>query len=194
MIRTHLGVGENNLLVFEGNEATVEDFRHWVNSTMEILKGSSEYAGLVWDAHKLSWECQAVLLKPLEEILDSCFVLVADNENALAETILSRCSVERVGGALQNDNEDYWQKVLECWKNGPGACVEYSEKLSQEEALRLAEEVIEKVKNMMEKEVNIKRVEILKKALLLYEEMKARNLNVKLCLGEFLLEGWRAVK
>ncbi|KKT67879.1 MAG: hypothetical protein UW62_C0013G0014, partial [Candidatus Collierbacteria bacterium GW2011_GWB1_44_35] len=41
---------------------------------------------------------------------------------------------------------------------------------------------------------NPKRVEVLKGALLLMEEMRAKNLNVKLCLGEFLLKGWRATK
>lgn len=194
VLLSELDIDVNNLIVFEGGEAVVKDFRHWINSTVEILKGKNEYTALIWDAHLLSWECQAVLLKPLEEVEDAMqILLVTEDENLLSETILSRCVVERTGQNKKIE-EIYWPRVSQCWREGSGACMELSDEVSQEEALVLAEEVIRKMRDSLRKEINPKRVEILKSALVLAEEMKARNLNVKLCLGEFLLMGWQLAK
>jgi len=189
-IHKYLKVDGNNLIVFEGSEANVHDFRHWINMAMETLEKKPEYLGVIWDANKLSWECQAVLLKPLEETKKTNIFLVTESENLLVETILSRCVVEFVETANTSEGK-YWSRVIEAWKGGPAACMTLSENVSQEEALELADEMIVKLRLMVRDVVNVKRLEMLKGGLVLAEEMRAKNLNVKLCLGEFLLKGWK---
>lgn len=189
-----LGVSDRDTIVYEGSQSNVKDFRHWINSTVETLKGRSNYTAIVWDAHLLSWECQAVLLKPLEEMGEAMqILLIVDDPNMLSETILSRCSVEDMRHERTTDIV-YWTRVTRCWREGPAACMALSDSLSQEEALLLAEEVARKMRGLLREEINPKRVEILRRALVLAEEMRARNLNVKLCLGEFLLTGWQLGK
>ena len=190
-VKEHLGVRESCLMAYEGTTADVQEFRHWVNNVIEILKSKPEFIGIIWDAHLLSWESQAVLLKPLEELEKSQIVLVTEAENSLTETVLSRCVLEKLDDNKAEENV-YWPQVLSAWKEGPAACIALSDSLSQEEALVLAEEVLNKVHVLMRDRANKKRVEILKAALTLLEEMRAKNLNVKLCLGEFLLKGWKA--
>jgi len=95
-IHNYLDTREEQMIVCEGSGANVVDFRRWVNSAMETLAANPKYIGVIWDAHKLSWECQAVLLKPLEETGEAKIVLVTEAENLLAETVLSRCTVERL--------------------------------------------------------------------------------------------------
>ncbi len=192
-LHRHLNIEVSNLIIYEGSEANVVDFRRWINAAMETLGTRSEYAGIIWDAHKLSWECQAVLLKPLEELDKANIVLVTEAENLLAETVLSRCVIERVG-TTEKSKEGYWARVMSAWKGGPAGCMALSDELTQEEALELSEEVTMKIREMMRDKVNPKRVEVLKGALGLMEEMRRKNLNVKLCVGEFLLKGWRAAK
>jgi len=192
-VHRHLNVKDNCVVLFEGSEANVKDFRRWVISAIDILGRKPEYSGIIWDAHKLSWECQAVLLKPLEELDQANIVLVTEAENLLAETILSRCVVESL--ATENvKSGKYWSRVLTAWKEGPASCIALSDELSQDEALELSEEIGLKIRGLLRDKANPKRVEVLKGALLLMEEMRAKNLNVKLCLGEFLLKGWRATK
>jgi len=190
----HLDVDESHLLAFEGGMATVDEFRHWVNSTMEILKSGQKYSGLIWDAHLLSWDCQAVLLKPLEEIEIGKFTLITDAENLLTETILSRCEIRRLDDTINGDNEDYWVRTLRCWKEGPSACIALSDELKQDEVLELSVVVIRKLRELLRGRANSKRVEMLRCAMVLAEEMRAKNLNIKLCLGEFLFNGWRMAK
>lgn len=187
-----LGLSVGKMVSFEGGEANVQDFRHWVNTTTEMLKGKLEYTGIVWDSHLLSWECQAVLLKPLEELGESNFILVTQGENLLAETILSRCVVENLGAKKVADK--YWPRIIQAWKEGPASCIALSDELDQDEVLDLSEEVINKLRRSVREEVNPKRVEILSCAMNLAQEMRAKNLNVKLCFGEFLLKGWRLTK
>ena len=194
MVHKHIGVDENHLLVFEGNGAVVDEFRHWVNSTMEILKSGLKYSGLIWDAHLLSWECQAVLLKPLEEIEIGKFILITEAENLLSETILSRCEVSRLDDIDDNLDDDYWVRTVRCWKEGPSACIALSDELKQDEVLELSGVVIRKLRELLRGQANSKRVEMLRCAMVLAEEMRAKNLNVKLCLGEFLFKGWLSAK
>ena len=194
VLSSQLKLDENKLIVFEGSEAQVKEFRRWINSTVEILKNRTDFTAVIWDAHHLSWECQAVLLKPLEEMSERMnILLVADDPNLLTETILSRCVIDDMG---EDRTEDavYWPRVVKCFREGPGECMQLSDELNQEEALVLSCEVIKKMRSSLRDEINPKRVEILKRALILAEEMKAKNLNVKLCLGEFLLAGWQLAK
>jgi hypothetical protein len=42
--------------------------------------------------------------------------------------------------------------------------------------------------------VNEKRIELLKAGMILTEDLRAKNLNVKLCMGDFLLKCWQVIK
>ena len=134
-----------------------------------------------------------MLLKPLEETGEAEFVLVSSGDNLLADTIVSRCVVEILDEAVEEKN-DFWTRVLECWKRGPSECISLSDSLSNEEALELAEIVCRKMRDKLGGAVSKKRLEILRSAMDLSEEMRSKNLNVKLCLGKFLLEGWQATR
>ena len=190
-----LSITNDEVITLDGSSVTVEDFRFWINNSINTISSRPGYKLMVWWADSLSWECQAVLLKPLEELDDKLtFYLVVRNESMLAETIISRCFVEKYVSESENNDQGYWEKVLNCWRNGPGACVEFSETIDKEKVEVMADELIKKMQSNLITEVNEKRLGILEETLNFSRDLKTKNLNIKLLTGDFLLRTWRLIK
>lgn len=190
-----LSLRKEEIISIDADKLNVEDFRRWVNESVNIVVSQPKYQLVVWNADILSWECQAVLLKPLEEMNElSRFFLVVKNENGLMATILSRCIVENYKDNSSEQEEGYWEKVMEAWKGGPAKCIELSESLDKELIPSLVEELLVKSKNNLLTAVNEKRLAVIEEILKLSEDLKQRGLNPKLVLGDFLLRTWKLIK
>lgn len=194
MLLNQIGLSENYIMTFEGAGAKVAELRKWIYSSINIARQKPELALVVWGADQLNPECQAVLLKPMEELTEKVnLVLVVENENQLSPTILSRGVVERYAGDKKM-TENYWTEVRKCWSSGPAACIAYTDQLTKEEMVPLLEEVIQKLSTGLTTEVNKKRLEILDLALGSLSELKQTNINHKLSLDNFLISSWRMIK
>lgn len=189
-----IGLRENYTMVFEGTEAKVADFRRWIYSSINISRTRPELSLVIWDADKLSPECQAVLLKPMEELDEEInFVLVVENENQLSPTILSRGVVNYYSSENVPVNTK-WAEVRKCWSSGPSACIAFVDQLGKEEMVPVLEEVIVKLKTGLSTEVNKKRLDILDLAINCLYELKQTNISHKLSLDNFLISSWRMIK
>ncbi len=185
---------ENAVLGFDSEEAKVSDLRSWINSATSILKTRPKYTIVIWNADKLNAECQAVLLKPMEELEPAMrMILAVENENLLLPTILSRAEVEYFVKPPVTD-EVYWNEVRKCWSSGPSACIAFVDQLDKEKGILVMEEIIRKLKAGLTDEVNLKRLTILDKAVESLYELKQTNINQKLLLDHFLIDSWRIIK
>lgn len=187
-------LSENRVLSFDGQEAKVAEFRHWLYTAVNIVQTKPELALVVWNADQLSPECQAVLLKPMEELGQAVkLILVTENENRLAQTILSRGEIDYQS---YDDpvRESRWLAVRKCWSSGPSACVALADQLTKDEAVELLTEVIEKLKTGLSDEVNKKRLAILRLAIECLGELRQTNINHKLSLDNFLMTSWKMIK
>lgn len=188
------GLPENHIMTFEGGEAKITDFRSWLSSSLGIARHRPELALVIWDADRLSPECQAVLLKPMEELEGEMkMILVVQNENQLSPTILSRGVIE-VYPSRSVTTEVHWSEVRKCWSSGPSASIAYIDRIKKEEAVPLVEEVIQKLKTGLATEVNEKRLAVLGAALECLQELKQTNINYKLAMDNFLIGSWRMIK
>src|SRR5258706_2679588 len=191
---TSLGFSSKMVMDFEGEGAKADDLRRWIYNSVAAAKQKNDLNVVVWDADSLSPECQAVLLKPLEEMEDGIkLVLVVGNENRMLPTILSRCMVEYLG-EKEKTTDIYWSRVRQCWSAGPAACIALSDSLSKEEVDDFMMEIIEKLKTSLSTEVSQKRVQVLDKALTCLAELRQTNVNQKLSLDNFLISSWRLIK
>lgn len=193
ILLSRLGVRQEEILGYEGKGAAVDDFRHWVNTALGILGSRPSLKLVVWEADSLSWECQAVLLKPLEELAESLSIyLIVINENNLTPTIISRCMVvyhtDKVG------SNDYWPTLLECWKQGPASCLELADQLDLDAATKMINEAVYKLSSNLATGVNEKRLLVLNEVITCAEDLKQKNINLKLALGDFLLRTWGLIK
>jgi len=189
-----LKLEENKLLSYEGLEANISDLRHWIGNGVAIAQNLPGITIVIWNADKLSAECQAVLLKPLEEARENVkLILVVENENFLLPTIVSRCLVEEISNEFIVGNT-WWSKVTDAWDNGPAACVSLSDSLSKEDAIVLLEEIIGKFKDSFSGKISKKRLIVLDDALTCLAELKFTNINQKLSVGNFLLTSWKMIK
>ncbi len=189
-----LGLSENYIMSYEGNGAKVADFRPWLSTSLSIVFARPELSLVIWEADKLSMECQAVLLKPMEELMDKInLVLVVQNENRLSPTILSRGVVQNFK-TLAETTDLYWSEVRKCWSSGPSACIAYVDQIGKDQGIPMIEEVIKKLKTGLITEVNKKRLAVLDLALVALYESKETNQNQKLSLDNFLIESWRMIK
>src|SRR3972149_646842 len=68
MVLEQFGLTENHIIEFEGFGAKVTELRRWICSGLNVTQSRPELSLVVWDADQLSPECQAVLLKPMEEL------------------------------------------------------------------------------------------------------------------------------
>lgn len=187
-------LSENQVMSFEGSEAKVAEFRRWIYSSVNIARNRPELALVVWDADQLSPECQAVLLKPMEEIdREINLILVVENENKLSPTILSRGIVDYLISGNETSMSQ-WSEIRKCWSSGPSACVALVDQLSKDQAVLAMEEVIKKLKLGLTTGVNSKRLEILDMAITCLYELKQTNINHKLSLDNFLMSSWRMIK
>lgn len=179
---------------YEGGSAKIDDLRHFINFGVNVSAGSSELSLVIWDADRLSPECQAVLLKPLEESLDNTrLFLIATNENGLLATIVSRCVVIH---HQENGIEDngQWKNVLLCFSRGPSKCLAFADELEKTETESTLEEIILKLKTGLSVEVNKNRLKILSLAIDCIAKLRFTNVNVKLAFGDFLISSWRLIK
>ena len=189
-----LGLSKNTILGYEGSIAKVVDLRDWIYSSINIARQREDLTVVVWDADQLSSECQAVLLKPMEEFgVVVKFILVVQNENLLSPTILSRGVVEyHYSEKLSEDK--YWSEIRKCWSSGPSAIIAFVDQLSKDEAPLLLEEIILKLKAGLLNEVNQKRLESLNLALDCPADLKQTNINYKLSVDNFLINSWKLIK
>lgn len=189
-----IGLSTTQIIGFEGEEGKVESLRHWVNFGMNVVKGSPEMILIVWDADKLSPECQAILLKPLEEVTEKVsFYLMVSNENGLLPTMISRCVVNNMMSGSNNEGK-YWKKVMECFAKGPAQGVTLADELTKEEMEEALSEVIIKLKVGLSSGVNKNRLKVLKAAIDCLAKIKFTNVNAKLAFGNFLIGSWKLVK
>ena len=194
ILLSSLGLSIASTMGYEGSEGKIDDLRHFINFGKNVSAGSSDMSLVIWNADRLSPECQTVLLKPLEESTESmCLYLVASNENGLLPTILSRCVVinhfvdKGKGGAN-------WKSVLECFAKGPAKCLSVADEMEKDEMEKTLEEVIAKLKSGLEVTVNKNRLKILKLAIETLAKIRFTNVNAKLAFGNFLISSWRLVK
>ena len=189
-----LSLKPTELLEVEGEGVLVDDFRHFINNAVETMQARPDFKLIIWSAELLSWEAQAVLLKPLEEVKENLTIyLVVATESLLAETIISRCIVQKVEGMIVNET-DYWPKVLSCWKGNPADCLALAEEMEKKSALDLCKEVVRKLSESLEKEVNQKRIRLSEETLVLAKDLRIRNINVKMAVADYLLRTQEIIK
>jgi DNA polymerase III delta prime subunit len=189
-----LGLSIGSTLGYEGSESKIDDLRRFINFGINLSSGGKQTSMVIWDADRLSPECQAVLLKPLEDSKEnvSLFLVVA-NENGMLSTILSRCVVSN-SVETKNFGTSYWKSVLECFSKGPAKCLALADELEKSEMEALLEEVIEKLSAGLVTGVSKNRLKILKLAIDCLAKIKYTNVNSKLAMGNFLLGAWRLIK
>jgi len=189
-----LGLSATSTMAYEGSEGKIDDLRHFINFGINVSSGPSDMSLVIWDADRLSPECQAVLLKPLEDASSElCLLLVATNENGLLPTILSRCVVTSrsgMGGVKMN----YWKSILECFAKGPASCLALADELEKLEMEKALEETINKLKSGLDTEVNKNRLKILKLSIDCLAKIRFTNVNAKLTFGNYLINSWRLIK
>lgn len=194
LLLSSLGLSIASTMGYEGSVGKIDDLRHFINFGINVSAGSSSLGLIIWDADKLSPECQAVLLKPLEESSDNmCLHLVVSNENGLLPTILSRCVVVD-NTKIQNISGKYWKDVLDCFAKGPARCLSLADELEKPEMEKALEEVVAKLKSGLEIEVNKNRLKILKLAIDYLSKIRYTNVNAKLAFANFLIDSWELVK
>lgn len=185
---------ENLVISFEGEGAKVDELRSWVFSGINILATRPKYSMVIWNADKMSPDCQAVLLKPMEELGEKMgLILVAENENLLLSTILSRGVIEYIKNGSQV-SEGSWNEIRKCWSSGPAACIALVDRMEKEKTVMVMEEIIVKLRDSFTSEINRKRLTILNLAITCLSELKQTNVNYKLSLDNFLISSWRIIK
>jgi len=189
-----LGLSTTSTMFYEGSEGKIDDLRHFINFGINVASGMSDTSLLIWDADRLSPECQTVLLKPLEDVSPHLvLLLVAANENGLLPTVLSRCVVTNQVG-VERTKTNYWKSILECFAKGPASCLALADSIERMETEKALEEVIVKLKSGLTDEVNKNRLKILKLAIDCLSKIRFTNVNAKLAFGSFLVSSWRIIK
>ena len=189
-----LGISPAQVMGFEGSDGKVDDLRHWINFGVNVVSSKPEICLFIWDADKLSPECQAILLKPLENTAEKVNIcLTVANENGLLPTVLSRCVVTNLV-TEEVDQRKYWKEVMACLTEGPAKALELAETLTKEETEAALEEVIEKLKIGLSSGVNRNRLKVLKLAIDCLAILRLTNVNAKLAFGNFLISSWKLVK
>lgn len=189
-----IGVLENKIIGYEGSEAKVDDLRNWILSAVSSANRDNKLQIFIWDADLLSPECQAILLKPLEELGGEIkMYLVVGSEHKMLPTIISRCVVEYLD---EGDIEAgvFWNEVRKCWASGPAACIAFSDSLDKDQAKAMVREVIFKMKSSLEVEINEKRLKVIENALNCLAELEGTNINQKLSVDSFLIGSWQLIK
>jgi len=189
-----IGIKVQESLQIESEGLGVEDFRHFLSQSIDVLQSRPTYRLVIWSADRLSWESQAVLLKPLEEIKEELILyLIVGSESLLAETIISRCLVERCQTSKES-TDDHWEKLLLCWRGDPADCLSLAEGMEKKTAEEFVATILQKMNTVMEKEVSDKRIELLEESLLLASDLRIKNINVKMAVADYLLRTQKLVK
>lgn len=189
-----LDINIDSVISADADGLPVDDFRYWINNSINIVQNRPNYKLLIWSADELSWEAQAVLLKPLEELQeDLLFYLIVKNESSLADTIISRCVIEKVE-SKEDESQNYWGKVMDCWKKGPAECILFSDTLDKEAAEIMVKELIAKMRTNLLDGISDKRLAVLDETVRLAQDLKSKNINLKLATGDYLLRTWKLIK
>jgi len=189
-----LGLLAASTMTYEGRVGRIDDLRHFINFGINVSAGSPGMNLVIWDADRLSSECQAVLLKPLEDSSPNLrLFLVATNENGLLPTVMSRCVVINQPG-MGGEKTNYWKGVLECFAKGPAKCLALADELEKLEMEKALEEVIGKLSSGLTDEVNKNRLKVLKLAIDCLSKIRFTNINAKLAFANFLICSWRLIK
>lgn len=189
-----LALSPASTIEYEGVSAKVDDLRHFVNFGVNLSAGLSGITLIIYDADRLSPECQAVLLKPLEDSReDVSLILVVKNENSLLPTVISRCVVVR-HEELKINGKSFWKDVLDCFSIGPAKCLDFADRMDKVDTENCLEEVVVKLKSGLSNEVNLNRLKVLKLAIDCLSKVRNTNVNAKLAFGNFLISSWRLVK
>lgn len=189
-----IGLEEKKMMSYEGEGSKVEDLRRWILNSLDIVRRNKKLQIVVWDADRLSVECQAILLKPLEELgEDIKLYLIVKSENKMLPTIISRCEVQYLGEGIK-ESSIYWNEVRKCFASGPAACIAFSDSLDKEQAKSMVKEVIVKLKNSLEVEINRKRLKVIENALICLADLEGTNVNQKLTVDNFLISSWKLIK
>ena len=194
-VRHFFGFGVENEISLEGNETNVKDLRGWINFAKNIVEQDANFRLVIWNADELSKECQAVLLKPLEEKNSkSEYYLVVKNDNGILPTILSRCEVVNLDKS-ESFFESSWLEIVKCWKGGPAKCVIYTDKKMEPEVIKgIFLDVAERLRLEVRKKINGKRLKILSLALASLKDLSNSKVNPRLCLEDFLLQSWMVTR
>lgn len=194
LIRENLDISLEREIGYDGGEAEIKDFREWLNFAVNISVQENNYSLVIWDADKLSKECQSVLLKPLEEkTVGANYLLIVGNENKLLPTIISRCQLEKL--ELVEDEGKYWSEIVKCWREGPARCVLFGEKIKDlETAGEILDEVVKKLRLELRRSINEKRVKILDLAMQTLRDLKDVRVNPRLCVEDFLIQSWMVTR
>lgn len=189
-----LGLLAASTMTYEGRVGRIDDLRHFINFGVNVSAGSSDMSLVIWDADRLSPECQTVLLKPLEDSSpELSLYLVATNENGLLPTVLSRCVIVNQFGASEMGTSS-WKRVLECFAKGPARSLALADELEKLEMEKALEEVVGKLSSGLTDEVNKNRLKVLKLAIDCLSLIRFTNVNAKLAFGNFLVTSWRLIK
>jgi hypothetical protein len=189
-----LNLSIKNIMEYEGSEAKVDDLRGWILNSVAAAQRNNNLKIVIMDADTLSNECQAILLKPLEELRDDLKIyLIVKSEQKLLPTIVSRCLVETIG-TDQEIPSVYWNEVRKCFASGPAACIAFSDTLDKDEAKDMIKEVIIKLKTSLDTEINSKRLLVIENALSCLADLEGTNINQKLTVDNFLISSWRLIK
>lgn len=185
-------LSDNFALSIDASETNLSEFREWVNFCQNVLDETGLYFMIIWNAGELSPECQAVLLKPLEEKKPKTkMFLMVDKETDLLPTITSRCSVEVF--QINTKTDIYWTEMVKKWREGAGAVIDFCEKIDPDKLEELLNETILKIKLELQKQVNPKRVAIMNIALEILEDIHNTNVNKKIALESFMLRSLRVI-
>lgn len=189
-----MGLSPSLTMGYEGSEGKIDGLRHFINFGINVSAGSPDMSLVIWDADRLSQECQAVLLKPLEESSDKLrLFLVVTNENSLLPTVLSRCNVTNLSIDAETTST-HWKSVLECFSKGPAKALAFADSLDKQETENALREIILRLYSGLTEEVNNNRLKILKSAVSCLSMVEFTNVNHKLVFGNFLINSWRAIK
>jgi Flp pilus assembly pilin Flp len=189
-----MGLSASSVMSYEGAEGKIDDLRHFINFGINVSAGTKNLNLLIWDADRLSPECQAVLLKPLEDSSEgTSLLLVTANENSLLPTVLSRCVITTIVNS-GDKIAGFWKKILECFAKGPSLCLAFADELEKKEMESALEETINKLKSGLDTEVNKNRLKILKLSVDCLAKIRFTNVNAKLTFGNYLINSWRLIK
>ena len=189
-----LNILSKNTIEYDGSEAKIDDLRTWILFAINSVRRNSNLNILIWDADLLSPDCQAILLKPLEELESGiCLLLIVSSESKMLPTILSRCLVESLGEKVEEESK-YWNEVRKCWASGPAACIAFSDTLDRDEAKMMIREVIVRMKSSLDTEITAKRLLVIENALTCLSDLEGTNVNQKLTVDNFLIGSWKLIK
>lgn len=195
------GVKEIDIRRLETDNKGVEisKLREWLKESYLTQTRKSRVFFLIESADSLTIECQNVLLKPLEEVAEGVvFVLSVKNVDRLLPTVISRCVIEVLDKDKKEKVEEevvsgeLWVELMRAWKTGPAESLLLVDKWMEMGVEKVLIHLMKRLADGLRVLPSGKRIEILKLLMEVWRDFRV-NVNQRLVLGRFLLEGWRLV-